>query len=39
MCCFFFPLFCSLSLFAFSGGYGEKELLGRPHRHGLTVRG
>ena len=35
----FFPLFCSLSLFAFSSGYGEKESLGHPHYDGLTVWG
>ena len=36
---FFFPLFSLLSYFAFSGGFGEKEMLGHPHYDDLTVRG
>ena len=34
-----YSLFCSLSSFAFSGGFGKKEMSGHPHYDDLTVQG
>ena len=34
-----YSLFCSLSSFAFSGGFGKKEMSGHPHCDDLTVQG